>query len=276
MILPAMGAVTEIIPVFAKRTLFGYKAIVFSGITIALIGYLVWGHHMFTSGISDQSRIIFSFLTFIVAVPSGIKVFNWISSLYKGSIDIKSPLLFTVSFIFLFCIGGFTGLVNGALATNIHVHGTYFIVAHFHYTMFGGTGFAFFAALHYWFPKIFGRKFREKTARIAWLIIFVGFNILYFPMFILGWQGMPRRYYDYLPQFHTGQIISTVGSWILVTGLIIMFYNLIRSISKGERAGDNPWGGLTLEWATSSPPPAENFPEIPVVTHGPYDFKQKT
>jgi cytochrome c oxidase subunit 1 len=272
MILPAMGAVTEIIPVFARRTIFGYKAIAFSSLAIASAGYLVWGHHMFTSGMSDIAKMVFSFLTFIVAIPSGIKVFNWVASLYKGSIELRSPLLFAVTFIFLFSVGGLTGLINGALATNIFVHGTYFIVAHFHYTMFGGTAFAFFAALHYWFPKITGRMYRESLAIRACIIMFIGFNVLYFPMFILGLEGMPRRYYDYLPRFHTGQFISTVGSWILVTGLAVMFYNLIRSIFKGEAAGNNPWGGTTLEWTTSSPPPAENFKEIPVVNGGPYRY----
>jgi cytochrome c oxidase subunit 1 len=272
MILPAMGAVTEIIPVFARRTIFGYKAIAFSSLSIAAVGYLVWGHHMFTSGMSDISRAVFSFLTFLVAIPSAIKVFNWIASLYKGSIEIASPLLFTAAFIFLFSIGGLTGLINGALATNLYVHGTYFIVAHFHYTMFGGTGFAFFAALHYWFPKITGRRYREKLAKAACGVLFIGFNVLYFPMFILGLEGMPRRYSDYLPRFHTGHLISTIGSWILAAGIIIMFYNLISSIFRGDAAGDNPWGASTLEWKTSSPPPHENFKEIPVVTHGPYRF----
>ncbi|MBI5740302.1 MAG: cytochrome c oxidase subunit I [Nitrospirae bacterium] len=273
MILPAMGVVSEIIPVFARRTIFGYRLIVFSSLAIAFVGYLVWGHHMFTSGMSDLSKVVFSFLTFIVAVPSGIKIFNWVSSLYGGSIDMKSPLLYTVAFIFLFSIGGITGLVNSALATNIQVHGTYFIVAHFHYTMFGGTAFAFFAALHFWFPKIFGKMFRERLANTAWFFLFAGFNTLYFPMFILGWQGMPRRYYDYLPQFHTLQVISTIGSWILATGLFIMFYNLISSIFRGEKALSNPWGGVTLEWKTSSPPPVENFEEPPVVTGAPYRFR---
>ncbi len=272
MILPAMGAVTEIIPVFARRTIFGYKAIAFSSLAIASAGYLVWGHHMFTSGMSDTARMVFSFLTFIVAIPSGIKVFNWVASLYKGSIELVSPLLFTISFIFLFSIGGLTGLINGALATNIFVHGTYFIVAHFHYTMFGGTAFAFFAALHYWFPKMTGRMYRESLAIRAWLILFIGFNVLYFPMFILGLEGMPRRYYDYLPRFQTGHFISTIGSWILAAGLAIMFYNLISSIFRGEKATSNPWGGSTLEWTTSSPPPRENFEELPVVTGGPYRF----
>jgi cytochrome c oxidase subunit 1 len=273
MIIPAMGAVSEIIPVFARRTIFGYKAIAFSSLAIALIGYLVWGHHMFTSGMSDTARVVFSLLTFFVAVPSGIKVFNWVASLYRGSIQADSPLLFTLSFIFLFSIGGLTGLVNGALATNVHIHDTYFIVAHFHYTMFGGTAFGFFAALHYWFPKMFGRRYEEHLARLSWFILFVGFNMLYFPMFILGWEGMPRRYFDYLPKYAGLNLLSTVGSWVLVTGLMIMFYNLFRSLVRGEKAADNPWGGATLEWKTSSPPPQENFEETPTVTTGPYVFK---
>jgi cytochrome c oxidase subunit I len=273
MILPAMGAVSDIIPVFTRRIIFGYKAIAASSLAIALFGYLVWGHHMFTSGMSDLSRAIFSLLTFLVAIPSGIKVFNWIASLYKGSIQVDAPLFYTLTFIFLFSIGGLTGLVNGALATNVHIHGTYFIVAHFHYTMFGGTGFAFFAALHYWYPKMFGRMYEEHLAKLACVILFIGFNTLYFSMFVLGWQGMPRRYYDYLPTFAGPNLVSTIGSWILAMGLFIMFYNLLRSLVAGEKAGDNPWGGATLEWRTSSPPPAENFAEIPAVTKGPYTFR---
>jgi cytochrome c oxidase subunit 1 len=273
MILPAMGAVSEIIPVFARRTIFGYKAIAFSSLGIALFGYLVWGHHMFTSGMSDEARMIFSLLTFLVAVPSGIKVFNWVASLYKGAIRLDTPFLYVMAFIFLFSIGGLTGLVQGALATNVHVHGTYFIVAHFHYVMFGGTVFAFIAALHYWFPKLSGRMYHEGRARIAALVLFLGFNTLYFPMFILGWQGMPRRYYDYLPHFQPLHVVSTVGSWILATGILLMLYNLLRSLRTGEQAGDNPWGGTTLEWTTSSPPPTENFEKIPEVTTGPYNYK---
>ncbi len=266
MILPAMGAVSDIIPVFARRTIFGYKAIAASRLAIAFVGYLVWGHHMFTSGMSDTARVVFSLLTFLVAVPSGIKVFNWIASLYKGSTQMDAPVLFTLMFIFLFSIGGLTGLVQGALATNLHVHGTYFIVAHFHYVIFGGAAFAFFAALHYWFPKMFGRMYEEHLAKLAAVILFIGFNILYFPMFILGWQGLPRRYYDYLPTFNTPNLVSTMGSWILAMGLFILFYNLFRSLWAGEKAGDNPWGAATLEWQTSSPPPAENFEKVPEVT----------
>lgn len=272
MILPAMGVVSEIIPTFSQKTIFGYKAIAFSSLAIAFVGYFVWGHHMFTSGMSDTSRWIFSLLTYLVAIPSGIKVFNWVATLYKGSIDLKSPLLFVFAFIFLFSIGGLTGLIVGSLATDVHLHDTYFVVAHFHYVMFGGTAFIFFAALHYWFPKMFGRMYNEKLARIYIAILFVGFNFLYFPMFILGYKGMPRRYYDYLPEFADLNFISTVGSWILATGLILMAYNLIRSARKGELASANPWGGITLEWTIPSPPPHENFENLPIVEHGAYDY----
>ncbi|NIS74752.1 MAG: cytochrome c oxidase subunit I [Deltaproteobacteria bacterium] len=275
MILPAMGAVSEIIPTFARRTIFGYKAIAFSSVAIASVGSLVWAHHMFTSGISDTARVVFSLLTFLVAVPSGIKVFNWVATFYRGSVKRDTPLLFTLSFIFLFSIGGLTGLMNGALALNLHIHDTYFIVAHFHYVMFGGTAFAFFGGIHYWFPKMFGKMYDERKAKIAWFTLFIGFNILYFPLFILGYSGMPRRYYDYPANYQTLNMISTIGSWILAAGLIIMFVNLIRSISRGERAVSNPWDGTTLEWQTTSPPPLENFEEIPTVTGGPYKRKKE-
>lgn len=263
MILPPMGVVSEIIPTFARRKIFGYKPIAFSSLAIAIVGSLVWGHHMFTSGMSDTARYIFSLLTFLVAIPSGIKVFNWVSTLYKGSIELGTPLLYALSFIFLFSIGGLTGLVNGALAINVHIHDTYFIVGHFHYTMFGGAAFGFFGALHYWFPKMFGKMYNERLAKLSWLILFIGFNTLFFPMFILGWQGLPRRYYDYLPQFHTWQLVSTIGSWILAIGIVMMFTNLLEAILNGKKADKNPWGGTTLEWQIPSPPPPENFEEIP-------------
>lgn len=272
MILPAMGVVSEIIPTFARRTIFGYKAIAFSSLSIAIIGYIVWGHHMFTSGMSDTSRWIFSFLTFIVALPSGVKVFNWVATLYKGSIQLGTPLIYVMAFILLFSIGGLTGLVLGALSTDIHVHDTYFVPGHFHYVMFGGTAIIFFAALHYWFPKMFGKMYSEKIAKWAIGIIFVGFNMLYFPMFILGYMGMPRRYYDYLPEFRDLHILSTVGSWVLIAGLALMVINLIKGVISGPKASVNPWGGMTLEWQVPSPPPLENFDKIPNVTHGPYDY----
>ena len=270
MIIPAMGVVSEIIPTFARKNIFGYKAIAYSSLAIAFVGYLVWGHHMYTSGMSDEARWIFSLLTFLVAIPSGVKVFNWIATLYKGSIRMTPPLLFTFTFIFLFAIGGLTGLINGALSTDIHLHDTSYIVGHFHYTMFGGTGFGLFAALLYWMPKITGRMYNQKAIYKGWFFMFIGFNMLYFTMMILGWMGMPRRYYDYLPRFTDLQVVATVGSWIMITGLIIFFVTLYRSIKRGERVGDNPWGGTTLEWKTSSPPPLLNFHEHPVVEHGPY------
>jgi cytochrome c oxidase subunit 1 len=273
-ILPAMGVISEIIPVFARRTIFGYKYIAYSSLAIAFVGSLVWAHHMFTVGMSNTGMFVFSFLTFLVAIPSAIKVFNWVATLYKGSIELGAPLLFALSFIVQFSIGGFTGLMLGALAVNIHVTDTYFVVGHFHYVMFGGTGFGIFAALHYWFPKMFGRMYKQKPANIAWLLMTIGFNTLYFPFLILGYLGMPRRYYHYLLQFETLHRIATVGSWILVLGMIIMFANLFLALRRGAKAPANPWGGETLEWKTTSPPPLENFREIPVVSQGPYDYSK--
>ena len=275
MVLPAMGIISEIIPVFARKRIFGYHAIALSALAIAGVGYLVWGHHMFTSGMSDTARVIFSFITFLVAVPSGIKVFNWVSTLYKGSIEVATPLLFALSFIFLFSIGGLTGLIIGSLAPSLHLHGTYFIVAHFHYVMFGGAGFSFFAGMHYWFPKMFGRMYSEKWAKRGWFFLFVGFNVLYFSMFILGYEGMPRRYYEPPPQYHGWSVISTVGSWLLAAGIIIIFSNLVRSLFRGEKASSDQWGGKTLEWTVSSPPPRDNFIHGPVTAADPYGYEGK-
>ena len=275
MILPAMGAISEILPTFAKRPIFGYKAIAFSSMSIAGVGSLVWAHHMFTSGMSGMALMIFSLLTMVVAVPSAIKVFNWVSTLYKGSIDFQPPLLFALTFIFLFCIGGLTGVMQGALAINVHIHDTYFIVGHFHYVMFGGTGMALFAALLYWFPKMFGKMYSKKAIYASWFPMFIGFNMLYFGMMILGMMGMPRRYYVHLPQFHTMHVIATVGSWLLVLGLVIFFATLVYATFKGGKAEANPWGGVTLEWTIPSPPPLENFDVIPTITRGPYHFEQE-
>jgi cytochrome c oxidase subunit I len=276
MIVPAMGAITEVIPTFAHRTIFGYRAIAYSSLGIAALGSLVWGHHMFTSGMGNTADFTFSLLTFLVAVPSSIKVFNWTATLYKGSIELRPPMLFALGFLFLFMIGGLTGLIQGALAINVHVHDTYWIVGHFHYVMFGGTGMGFFAALLYWFPKMFGKMYNEKAASVSWVLIFVGFNTFYFSMLVLGYMGMPRRYFTHLPQFDTMHTVASIGAFIMVAGLLLFFANLLVALFRGERAVQNPWGGVTLEWQIPTPPPTENFEEIPTITGRPYAFNPET
>jgi cytochrome c oxidase subunit I len=216
--------------------------------------------------------MIFSFLTFLVGIPSGIKVFNWLATMYKGSISLAAPMIYTLMFLILFTIGGLTGIVLGALSVNVHMHGTYFVVAHFHYVMMGGTVMAFLAGLHYWWPKIWGRLYSEFWARIGALLVFIGFNMTFFTQFILGAKGMPRRYSTYLDQYQPLHGFSSVGSFILGAGFVVMAVYLIYSLFRGKPAGNNPWGGLTLEWTTTSPPPPENFLETPKITHGPYDY----
>lgn len=277
MILPAMGVVSEVIPVFSRKPIFGYKAIAYSSIAIALISFLVWAHHMFVSGMSEVAATIFSFLTFLVAIPTAIKVFNWTATLYKGSIDLKSPMLYALSFIFLFTIGGLTGLYLGTLAIDVDLHDTYFVVAHMHYVMIGGTVMGFLAALHFWYPKMSGKMFNEKIAKIAWAFVFIGFNVTFFPQFILGTLGMPRRYADYPPRFQPLHALSTVGSWILGIGMLLMAINLLRGLFNGERARapENPYNSLSLEWQVSSPPPHGNFPEVPQVNDWTYGYGKK-
>ena len=273
MILPAMGAISEIIPTFCHKTIFGYKFIVASSIAIAFVGYFIWGHHMFTSGMSGTALYTFSLLTFIVAIPSAVKVFNWISTMHKASIDLQTPFFWAIGFLFVFMIGGFSGLILGSLATDIHLHNTHFVVAHFHFIVFGGTGFAFFGAMHYWYPKITGKMYDSRWANMGLIIFFCGFITLYGEMFFLGMKGMPRRYYDYDEIFHTGNIFSSLGAVVMYFGLAIIIINLVSSLRNGAKAPSDPWGGKTLEWTIPSPPPVENFEEIPVITKGPYDYK---
>ncbi|HXE12418.1 MAG TPA: cytochrome c oxidase subunit I [Bryobacteraceae bacterium] len=273
MILPGMAIISEIIPTFSRKTIFGYKAIAYSTLAIAGIGFLVWGHHMFVAGQSELATVIFSLLTFLVAIPSGVKVFNWLATMYRGSISFEAPMLYAIVFILLFGIGGLAGLFLGALSVDVHLHDTYFVVAHFHFVMMGGTVMAFLGGLHYWWPKMTGRMYSEKAARVACALIFVGFNMTFLTQFVLGSRGMPRRYYTYLNQFQPLHAFSTFGSWVLGLGLFVVLAYLLASLRKPMDAPGNPWGGTTLEWTTQSPPLSENFVEPPVAERLPYDYR---
>ena len=273
MILPGMGIISELLAVHARKHIFGYRAIAFSSIGIAGVSFIVWGHHMFTA-LGELAAMLFSAMTFLVAIPTAIKVFNWIATLYKGSIVVNTPMLYALAFLFLFSIGGLTGLPLGALATDLHLHDSYFVVAHFHYVMMGGTVIAFIGGIHHWWPKMFGRMYNEKAGILGCVIVFVGFNITFFTQFILGTQGMPRRYADYVDEFQTMHVISTVGSWLIGLGFLIHLVNFIHSLLLGPKAPPNPWGGLTLEWEAESPPLEHNFHSEPLVKHGPYDFEK--
>jgi cytochrome c oxidase subunit 1 len=272
MILPGMAVVSELIACFSRKRIFGYLFIAFSSVAIAIVGFLVWGHHMFVSGQSVYAGLAFSFLSFAIAVPSGIKVFNWIATLYKGSIQLDTPMLYALGFIGLFTIGGLTGLFVAALALDVHLHDTYFVIAHFHYIMVGGMVMAYIGGIHYWFPKMFGRMYHEWWGRFSALVIFVGFNLTFFPQFILGYLGMPRRYHTYPPEFQMLNVLSSAGATILAVGYILPFIYLIWSMKYGKKAPPNPWHATGLEWQTSSPPPTDNFAETPIVTRGPYDY----
>ncbi len=275
MILPAMGIVSEIIATFSRRPIFGYRFVAFSSVAIAVIGFLVWGHHMFVSGQSEFATMAFSFLTFFVSIPSAIKVLNWTATLYKGSNSLESPMLYAIAFIIQFTIGGLTGIPLGALSTDIHLTDTYYVIAHFHYVAMGGTVVAFIGGLHYWWPKITGRMYSETLGKLGALLIFLGFNLTFFIQFVLGSLGMPRRYANYLPEFETMHKISTVGTWVLLSGFLVVAWCFLSSLKNGKIAGPNPWGGSTLEWRSPSPPPTTNFLEAPKVSTGPYHWPEE-
>jgi cytochrome c oxidase subunit 1 len=273
MILPALGVVSELIAAAARKPVFGYKFVAGSSIAIAIIGFLVWGHHMFVAGQSMYASAVFSFLSLAVAVPSGIKVYNWTATLYKGHISLDPPFLFAMSFIGLFVVGGLTGLVLAMLAADVHVHDTYFVVAHFHYIMVGGTVAAYFGALHFWWPKIVGRMYSLVWGRLSAILIFFGFNLTFFPQFILGYLGMPRRYHVYAPEFQVLHVLSSAGASILGIAYMMPFAYLLYSMRYGEPAPANPWGATGLEWTVPSPPPKHNFETMPVVTRPAYDYE---
>ena len=272
MILPGMGVVSELISNFSRKKIFGYEFIAFSSIAIAVFGFLVWGHHMFVSGQSIYAGMVFSFLTMVVAVPSAIKMFNWTATLYKGSVSFDTPMLYGIGFMGLFLIGGLTGLFLGSIGLTVHLTDTYFVVAHFHYVMVGGQVIAYLGGLHYWWPKMTGRMYSEFWGKISAMLVFVGFNLTFFPQFILGYMGMPRRYAAYPPEFQVLNIFSTAGASVLGIGLLMPVIYLGHSLIWGRRAGDNPWMLPGLEWRTSSPPPTENFETTPVVTWEAYEF----
>jgi cytochrome c oxidase subunit 1 len=273
MILPAMGVISELVACFSRKRIFGYTVVAFSSLAIAVLGFLVWGHHMYVSGQSVYASLVFSMLSMLVAIPSGVKVFNWLATLYKGSISFEAPMLYAFGFIGLFTIGGLTGLFLATTAIDVHVHDTYFIVAHFHYVMVGGAIMGFLGGLHFWWPKMTGRIYPELWAKFAALIVFVGFNMTFFPQFLLGYLGMPRRYHFYPVEFQVLNVMSTAGASILAVGYLIPMVYFIWSLRYGPVAGSNPWEAKGLEWQTPSPPPTENFPETPAVKEEAYAYE---
>jgi cytochrome c oxidase subunit 1 len=277
MAIPAFGVISEIIPVFSKQRIFGQKAIAYSFVAIALLSFIVWAHHLFIAGISKPVVYIHSLLTTIISVPTGVGVFCWIATLYKGKIELKTPMLYALAFIFLFLIGGLTGVFLGLPGSDIHLSDTYFVVAHFHYTMMGGVVTATLAGIYFWFPKMTGRMYNEFWSKIGFLLYFVGYNITFLPMFSIGVQGMMRRYYDYPPEFASIHFISSLGAFILAAAFIVILLDLIISTARGEKAGNNPWGAKSLEWQTSSPPPPENFEKVLEIPkdYNPYGYGAK-
>ena len=272
MVLPAMGVASEIIPCFARRPVFGYRMMAYAILGIAMVGFLVWGHHMFVAGQSTYASIAFSLLSFIVAIPSAIKVFNWTATLYKGSFTLSAPMLYALGFVGLFTIGGMTGLFLAATALDVHLTDTYFVVAHFHYIMVGGTVMAYLGGLHFWWPKIVGRMYPETWARIAAVTLFIGFNVTFFPQYLLGAWGMPRRYHEYAPEYQLLNVFSSSGAAILSVGYLLPLFYLVWAMLRGPRAPANPWGATGLEWQTPSPPPKENFTHTLQVVRKPYVY----
>jgi cytochrome c oxidase subunit 1 len=272
MILPGMGVVSEVIPCFARRPLFGYAAVALASMAIAVFGFLVWGHHMFVSGQSAYSGVVFSFLSYCVAIPSAIKVFNWTATLRKGEISFEAPMLYALGFLGLFTFGGLAGLFVAAVAVDVHLHDTYFVVAHFHYIMVGGMVTAMLGGVHFWWPKMTGRMYPQLLSQIAAAVIFVGFNLTFFPQFALGYLGMPRRYHAYPPEFAFWHELSSAGAVVLALGYVLPFLYLGWSLFRGAPAPANPWGATGLEWTTASPPPPHNFRETPIVTRPAYDY----
>ena len=271
MILPAMGIISELVAAFSRKRIFGYKAVVFASVGIAVVSFFVWGHHMYVSNQSEWAGVIFSVLTMLVGVPTAVKIFNWVTTMFKGSISFETPFLYALGFLFLFLIGGVTGYMLAVIPFDVHVHDTYFVVAHFHYVMVGGTIMAIMGGIYYWIPKMFGRMYNELLGQLSFVLIFLGFNVTFFPQFILGVNGMPRRYADYKSPYEPLNQVSTYGSWLIALGFIVALVSIVWAITKGKKAGKNPWGAKTLEWQTSSPPPHENFEETPVVTKEAYE-----
>ena len=273
LVLPAFGIFSEIFSTFSSKPLFGYRSMVMATMVICIISFMVWLHHFFTMGAGADVNAFFGIATTIIAVPTGVKVFSWVATMYKGSIKFNAPMLYAFGFLELFTIGGLTGVFCATLAIDVHITQTYFIVAHFHYVMVGGTLMGLLAGLHYWFPKMWGRMYDEGPARIAWFLIVVGFNVTFFPQFILGLEGMPRRYYSYLPEFTFLNRLSTVGSWMIAAGFLYTAWYFGKALKNGPIAPANPWEANTLEWQTASPPPTENFLETPIVTEWPYEYR---
>jgi len=275
MILPAFGVISELVACFSRKRVYGYKWVALSSVAIATVGFLVWGHHLFVSGQSTYAAMIFSVLSFMVGVPSAIKVLNWTATLYRGSISFATPMLYVFFFLGLFVIGGLTGLFLACLGIDVHVHDTYFVVAHFHYVMVGGVLMAYLGGMHFWWPKMTGRMYPEWIAKFAAFTVFVGFNLTFFPQFLAGYLGMPRRYHAYPEEFQVFNVMSSAGASILAVGYALPVFYLVWSLRYGAKAGSNPWGATGLEWTTPSPPPTENFPETPVVTQEAYHYSDK-